>query len=460
MINVYILSILTILSLNLLGEPISCESILRQNALVEIDATKFNNINAKESSLEELKRYLEGINSKIKPKIHSETILLTKSIKLNLNWTDKNLTPKQFLTFKNQLISSFNKFLKVVPNEWVPAVINLELHYEHSNPILLAGTIRIPYKFIKNNSNEMKINKLRSGNKNYSKHPIKSEASLFHELGHLVFINYLVKQSNKFKAYNEYLLLAGQEQVLQESFKEQRELILSELKQLNNSKSLVKIKELKKSFLSDKLDSLTDSLAKEMEKIQNKYEELYSKFEKEFNELGMSADELNEFIFMINEFVADIFSLSSSKLSNGNFNPKVISEILHFSLPKSIEGRTYIDRVTGIYGMYSKDLGENLANVPAKNIYRDFSVNTNSKNWLDMNGHTGLNPARYHVWKYYYSNPIYRSRPEYLLKKIVEAASNELFDRLKVSNETSDFTPFSSSEMNERLIQEIDKNLN
>ena len=83
------------------------------------------------------------------------------------------------------------------------------------------------------------------------------------------------------------------------------------------------------------------------------------------------------------------------------------------------------------------------------------TINTHTRWGLSgkLTNYTILDPVKYHFWKHYLNNPLYRRNKNILLSKFLLILSEEIQSR----GESPELQKISPRQMNERLIKQIDE---
>ncbi len=227
----------------------------------------------------------------------------------------------------------------------------------------------------------------------YSKHPIYTQPVWIHEYTHLVF-NYNVSLRWKvFNYYNWYLTYTFETQLI--------------------------------NFSLDKLDRLQST--PEIEKRKQLLEKNLAYYNKKINQFENDSNmpvsyEMYKLSLKYNELFSDIVAVSVMN------NPNAISDAIRF---------------TGLSSDFSQQFNYNRDFDDRRNQITRFEVDTEG-------AHNVLAAVRYHVWKYYLSNPNYTKYKSQVISKLL----NAIIDEMKFMYQGK--RNYDAKTLNQNLINRID----
>lgn len=410
----------------LFAENLSCKGVFTHHAAnsdkVIEKAFEVRNIKPTEREVEHYKNTIRNFHEKIESELVEakklEVITYSKSTGQVLRFlqVDANLDSVTFEKLKDQTLNLMDDIAKVAPKEWLPKELIFELENKSDNAYFAGDRIRIPY--------QLNIEKL-------VKHPNKSKVIMVHETGHSVFDMALAEKSNLFKAFSSVLSQQMKAQDLQVGMFNEYNFIAAQLNKLQSQEKIDMHDLMKIEYLKERLDNVVIKASAKMGLVLSSIEGEVNKYTNELNKYNVDLEKLSKISMMSHEFVADVMAVVSMRAKNGDYRGEAMKEALNFF--------------------------DYVKNADTENAVRDFTQKVRAEGWTDMEAHVGFNPARYHVWKYYISNPIYRNDPQLLFRKIVDATAKELLDRLELNRKMGRDLFYSPEYLNERLIDYLDR---
>lgn len=325
------------------------------------------------------------------------------------------------------------------------------------------------------------------------KHPKYTKAVQIHELGH-AFLDALLRSQSEFwnRLHNDIdklslLQAEGSElgkqsyAIIKNSLSEIQSVKYTELwnKMMEPSKHSAELDlEYQKILLYEptnqkKLSELTHELKLSNDEFDLKWQELYNFVEislgpvlfKEYMSFKVQEGLLNQQIQSLNKSVDDRRNLTNpydelwADLLTVVFlkDPLAISKAITFTSAEKAKKIRSFQRRLRPEGLPT-DRERRPSHIKAESHDRlgnsYVRINDITRWGLSerLSDYSVLDPVKYHIWKYYLTNPIYRGDPKRLLSTVAKVLTKEIQTR----GETAELYQLSPREMNERLIKFID----